>query len=116
MVSLKRLMDKGYKVRLCIDPILDIDNYKTVYGDFIETLSESIDLRRITDISAGCFRMPVDYHKSMCRGYGGHFIHYYPFETSGKQVRYSKAKEQDLLDSVLVPLADLYDEKKIYVR
>ncbi|MCD6321918.1 MAG: hypothetical protein J7L77_02715 [Clostridiales bacterium] len=111
-----RLIKTKYRVRLAIDPILDIEGAEEIYENFIEEIKNSIDLSQITDVSTGCFRMPLDYYKNMCRGYDRHFINYYPFETIKKQVRYSKIREQELLDMVVRPLSLLMDKSKIYAR
>ncbi|MCK5757585.1 MAG: hypothetical protein KAH14_00720 [Clostridiales bacterium] len=113
---INRLIESNYRVRLAIEPILDIENAEEIYENFIEEIRNSIDLSQITDVSTGCFRMPVDYYKNMCRGLYGHFINYYPFETIEKQVRYSKIREQELLDLVIKPLSLLMDKSKIYAR
>jgi spore photoproduct lyase len=112
----KTLLAAGYRIRLAIDPILDIDDANEIYSSFAYKLGETIDLSKITGVSAGCFRMPADYYKNMCRGYGGHHIHYYPFETIEKQVRYSKEREAELITAVTAPLSRLMDKSKIYVR
>ena len=114
--TINRLIESKYRVRLAIDPILDLEDAEEIYGNFIANIGNSIDLSQITDVSTGCFRMPVDYYKNMCRGYDGHFINYYPFETIEKQVRYSKIREQELLNMVIHPLSLLIDKSKIYAR
>lgn len=110
------LLEKGYRTRLCIDPVLDINSARDVYKEFITKLARDTDLGKINDVSVGSFRMPADYYRSMCRGFGNHFIHYYPFETSEKQVRYSRQRERELLDAVLIPLSAHMKKDKIYER
>ncbi len=110
------LLAAGYRVRLAIDPIMDIEDAGAIYNGFVDELGTSIDLSQISDVSAGCFRMPSEYYKNMRKGFSGHLIHYYPFETIEKQVRYSKVREQELLDAVLTPLSKHLDKSRIFVR
>lgn len=113
---INQLLAAGYRVRLAIDPIIDIEDAVRIYKGFANELGSSIDLSLVSDVSTGCFRMPTDYYKNMCRGFGEHLIHYYPFETIEKQVRYSKARESELIESVTDPLKQYMDESRIYVR
>lgn len=47
----------GWKVRLCIDPIITIPRWKTVYGSFIDSLFKRISGEDIYDVVLGVFRM-----------------------------------------------------------
>jgi len=110
------LIAKGFRTRICIDPVLEIEDYTAVYGNFIKRLDETLDISKVSDISVGSFRMPSDYYRRMVSSYGNHFLHYYPFEKREKQVRYTQSVESKLIDSVVKPLSMLIDIDRIYVR
>lgn len=63
--AINRVMDRGLKVRLCIDPIIKVKNYMEIYNEFFKYISENIDLDNIFELSLGVFRIGNDYYKRM---------------------------------------------------
>jgi spore photoproduct lyase len=63
--AIQTALDLGWPVRLCIDPILRVPNWELVYQEFLENVSEQIDLHKVRDISVGTFRMNHSFLKRM---------------------------------------------------
>lgn len=80
-------IEKGYKVRLVIDPILAIENFEAIYDQFLSTLNESVDLAYVIDVAIGAFRVSKDYFKRMKKVHKSEIL-YHPFETKNNEVRY----------------------------
>lgn len=59
--SMKSAIEKGWLVRLCIDPVLLIDRWEDKYNRFITDLFREIDGKKLVDITLGVFRMNKDY-------------------------------------------------------
>ncbi len=55
------IISKGWKVRLCIDPVLYVENWDTIYGNLIDQLFSRISQEQIMDMVIGVFRMNTDY-------------------------------------------------------
>ncbi|TNE72847.1 DNA photolyase [bacterium] len=63
--AIQTAMDAGWPIRLCIDPMLRVPNWESVYQEFLLHLSHSIDLQKVKDISVGTFRMNHAFLKRM---------------------------------------------------
>jgi spore photoproduct lyase len=59
--AIQSALDAGWKVRICIDPILDFPGWKKEYSLLVEYLNKTGILNRIQEISLGTFRMNKDY-------------------------------------------------------
>ncbi len=83
-----------------IHPIMHIDDFETIYMNFINFIYSKIDMGKIHDITLGCFRMPKDYYRKMEKNYGNHFIHFYPFDKINNEIRYNKYIEDYMITFV----------------
>jgi len=55
----KSALDMGWRVRICIDPVLTVENYETMYSELCDRIKETIgDLSRLDTISVGNLRFP----------------------------------------------------------
>lgn len=63
--DIKLAIEKGVQVRLSIEPIMKIDNFKEIYKKFVHDIFEVIDGRRIRDINIGTFRVKNEHLKRM---------------------------------------------------
>jgi len=59
--AVREMMEKGWKVRLCFDPIMTIDHWQDVYAEFLDNVFSSIPAERIYDVVVGVFRMNKDF-------------------------------------------------------
>ncbi len=58
--SINAALKKGWKVRLCFDPILSVKNWESVYSEFLDRVKRDINLNLVSDISLGTFRIAKD--------------------------------------------------------
>ncbi len=58
-----KALEKGWKVRLCFDPLIFLKDSLTYYEKMINTICQHIDVNKVFDISLGNFRMNKDYLK-----------------------------------------------------
>lgn len=54
-------LEAGWRVRFCLDPLIPVQNWASVYQDFLQTLDQSDLWARLDDASYGSFRMNGDY-------------------------------------------------------
>ena len=64
IAAIKKITAHGWKVRLCLDPILSFDNWKEYYDELIAQLRTEIKATEITELSLGSFRMGKTYFKN----------------------------------------------------
>lgn len=55
------IISKGWKVRLCIDPILYVENWVSIYKNLFDQVFSRISQNQIMDMVIGVFRMNTDY-------------------------------------------------------
>ena len=56
--AMKKALDHGWKVRLCLDPLLPVKNWKTHYSELLEEIDSLQLWSEFQDASYGLFRMP----------------------------------------------------------
>lgn len=57
LAAAKRAAEKGWKVRICIDPVLRVPRWKALYSKLAEEILEVLKPEEIHDFYAGTFRM-----------------------------------------------------------
>lgn len=63
--SIKEAVEKGVQVRLSIEPIMKISNFKEIYKKFAYEVFSVIDADKIRDINVGTFRVKNEHLKRM---------------------------------------------------
>lgn len=63
--ALNTASDMGWPVRICIDPMLKVPNWKQIYDEFLSFLTSKVNLNLVRDISVGSFRMNHAFLKRM---------------------------------------------------
>ena len=59
--SVKNALADGWKVRLCFDPIILVENWFEIYSRFFNELFVELNGNQIKDVTLGVFRMNKDY-------------------------------------------------------
>jgi len=59
--ALKSAIERGWKVRLCIDPVMYVDKWAKIYSEFFSSIFHTINGQKLYDITLGTFRMNKDY-------------------------------------------------------
>ncbi|MEX6519590.1 spore photoproduct lyase family protein [Fusobacterium animalis] len=113
--AIKELQEKGWKVRICIDPLIYSDNFEKNYSQMIEYLFNEIDKEKIIDISIGVFRISKEYLKKMRNQNQNSEILYYPFECIDGVYTYSDKIKSYMLNFIKEQFLKYIDERKIYI-
>ena len=61
VASIKSAMKAGWKVRLCFDPILFVDEWQQLYQSFFSYIFSEINASELLDVTLGVFRMNKDF-------------------------------------------------------
>ena len=59
--AIQLAISKGWKIRLCFDPVLIYKNWEKDYSDLLDKIIYSVAKNNIYDITVGVFRMGQDY-------------------------------------------------------
>lgn len=65
IAAIKKAQQAGWQVRLCFDPILKINDWKSVYQNCIQEVITEIDFKKLNSISIGVFRMNKEFLKQI---------------------------------------------------
>ncbi|RKD29546.1 SPL family radical SAM protein [Thermohalobacter berrensis] len=113
--SINNAIKKGWKIRICFDPILYIKDWKKYYGNCIEETFKSIKLKNIYDVSIGVFRISKDYLKRVQKIRPHSKILAYPFECQSGICSYPKRYTKEMIEYVYNEVSKYIPEEKIYV-
>ncbi len=109
-------LKKGFRVRICIDPIVYTDSFIEIYGSFIKNIREKIvNYNQIEDFSIGTFRMPGNYFKKIRNIYPKSSLINYPFENKDGYFQYNESKRNKMIKFVYEELKRFIPENKIKV-
>lgn len=115
LMAMKRSMNEGYSVRLCLDPMLYVSGWKEEYSSFLEKLKREIDFRQIRDVSIGSFRLSESYLKKMRTQYPNSTILQYPYVNEKGFYSYPKEKKEEMEGWMKEELMKLVPEEKIFL-
>lgn len=87
--SICEAIDNGWKVRLCFDPILYVENWSELYKECIDKTFNTIDRRKVYQVSIGVFRIAKDYLKTMSKLRANSKILAYPFSIENNICSYN---------------------------
>ncbi len=100
LTAAKEAAYKGFSLRLCFDPILDVPNAEPLYTTLVEELFSVLTPEEITDISLGVFRISKDYLKQLRRAKPSCAVSHYPYELTDGVCHYRSERCDVLLDTV----------------
>ena len=113
--AIKELQEKGWKVRICIDPLIYSDNFEKNYSQMIEYLFNEIDKEKVIDISIGVFRISKEYLKKMRNQNQNSEILYYPFECIDGVYTYSNETKSYMINFIKEQFLKYININKIYI-
>lgn len=103
-------INAGWKVRLCIDPVIYTEEFENLYGELIDTVFTSIDPNAIEHLTLGSFRMSQSHLRSL-KKLRRSDVAFYPYEVRDEMATYPETIEAHILD-VLLGKATLYLPKE----
>ncbi|WP_072723126.1 SPL family radical SAM protein [Tepidibacter thalassicus] len=115
LLAINEAIDKGWKVRLCFDPMLYVKEWKKYYKNLIEATFLNLPREKIHDISIGVFRVSKDYLKKMRKQRFDSVILNYPFETVDGICSYDYKLSENMIKYVYQLIKKYVPEEKIYI-
>jgi spore photoproduct lyase len=97
--AMKKALDLGWKVRLCIDPMLFVDNWEEEYEKLSEKIRDQIDISSLYDLSFGTFRTSAQVLKKMRSIDPYSVIASFPYErrAGGNTLTYPQELENEMI-------------------
>jgi len=115
LMAISQLLQKGWKINLALDPILYIgEDWGEKYKEFINLISQNINLKKINAITLGVFRMPVDYLKRFKKFFKSP-IAFFPYQTANGVSTYPEELKSEMIEFVFSELEKIYDKTNIHV-
>ena len=111
--NIKHAILNGWKVRICIDPILYVENWKNHYLDMISKIFTEIKGSDIFDITIGTFRMNKDYLKNAKKRRNSYLLNF-PFKNKNGVYTYSTEIQQELIETIKGELERYVSKDKIF--
>ncbi len=112
--ALKDAVESGWRVSICLDPVLMVADHARVYREFMSRLETELPWDRVEQVELGVFRMSTSHFKRMQKRPDTDLLHY-PFEHAKNVVSYNKEKRKELLGEVYKQLINSISEEKIHL-
>ncbi len=113
--AVKEAIAKGWKVRLCLDPVIPIPDWEHVYAEFIQMISKEIPAEGIRDITVGTFRMGRDFFKRARKRLPPSDVYYQDYEDRDGVISLPKNESAAIAEKIKGQLTDIIDENKISI-
>ena len=105
----------GFPVRLCIDPMIRVPEWKQEYAGMIKTISENIDLSRVKDFSVGTYRQSDTYQRRMRRSFPASAVIQYPYVSKDGYCQYPDEERIEMEQFMKQRLLEYVREDQIYL-
>lgn len=103
----------GWSVRLCIDPILRVQDWQTQYAALVRETFERVSPTKIVDVSVGVFRINSGYLRNMQERRPSSKLVTYPYTVENGAASYKADERSELLDFVSSNVRQFVTEEKI---
>lgn len=90
----------GWKVRICIDPVIYTDAFDTLYPELIETIFANVSPDSIEQLTLGSFRMSQAHLRTL-KKLRRSDIAFYPYEVHDEMATYPEIIEASILETLL---------------
>lgn len=100
LVTAKEAAKKGFSLRLCFDPVLDVPGAAELYSTLVDETFSLLSPEDITDISLGVFRLSKDYMKQLKKAKPDCAFSHYPYTLTDGVCHYDTDRCNELLTAV----------------
>lgn len=92
--ALRSAKEAGFSVRLCFDPMIYHNNWKSSYKELVTTIFSEVPANILFDVSIGVFRISTEYLKNMRKKRPDCAIVQYPYITEQGVSHYGTLSEE----------------------
>lgn len=112
--AVKYVVDKGFPVRVCLDPMIYCNNWKEEYGKLCDDIFSEVSGDKLWDVSVGSFRISQDYLKKMRREEPDSLIVNFPYENVGGYYQYPKYLQEEMECFMVEQVSKYISKDKIF--
>jgi len=112
--SIQSAIKDGWKIRLCFDPIFDIENVEEIYRNFFQTVFKEIPQEKIYDAGVGLFRMNEGYFKKAKRLMPSKEIFLYPYSLIDGVISYNTEARERLTEIIEKEIFSYMCREKVF--
>ncbi|MFZ2889701.1 SPL family radical SAM protein [Sulfuricurvum sp.] len=98
--AIKEVQDLGWRVRICIDPVIYTNEFETLYPHLIEMIFNKIEPKSIEQLTLGSFRMSQNHLRSL-KQLRRSDIAFYPYTVRDEMATYPEPIEAMILETLL---------------
>lgn len=110
--AIRSAMERGWQVRVCIDPVIYTDRFETLYPALLETLFERVDAGKLYSLTLGSFRMS-SIHLKRLKKLKRSDLAFYPYRVEDQIATYAPSVEQHILKTLVRYASVRMDPAKI---
>lgn len=114
LACIQEVISRGYRVRLCFDPMLYCTDWKKQYAEMFEAVFSRVPAQGIEDAGIGVFRISGDYMKTMRKQAGTSAVIHFPFENDNGVYHYGRKLTGEMTDFAYEILKRKMPEEKIF--
>ena len=92
----KEAAKRGFPLRLCFDPVLDVPNAPELYSALIDETFSVLQPEEVSDISLGAFRLSKDYLKQLKKAKPLCALSHYPYQQTNGVCHYRPERCEEL--------------------
>ena len=104
---------RGWPVRICLDPVLKIPHWQKIYTTFIDDLFATLPPDHIRDLSLGVFRMSSTYFKTIRAPRPTSDLYYYPFQARNGLTKYPDSDQEEMMEALTAHLSRYLEPEKM---
>lgn len=113
--SLNQLINLGWTIRICFDPVINIYDFEKKYKEMIDYTFSNVNPNKILDISIGTFRISKEYLKRMRKNRKNSLILNYPFICKNFVYSYSEEKTTSMINFMKNEILKYINKEKIFI-
>ncbi|HEX5330388.1 SPL family radical SAM protein [Sulfuricurvum sp.] len=110
--AVREALSLGWKVRLCVDPVIYTENFDSLYPALIDQIFSTIDPKSIEHLTLGSFRMSQSHLRSL-KKLRRSDVAFYPYAVSDEMATYPEAIENTILERLLAKATHYLPLKRI---
>lgn len=113
--ALRLLQEKGWKVGLRFDPILDVNDFATLYAAFFHQVFTTLDTAAIHSVTLGTFRLPKPLYKAMCHVLPNEALLAQCSDRGDDKMGLSKRREKEMIEVCLGAISPWIAPEKLFL-
>lgn len=112
--ALEIIISKGWKVRICVDPVLYVNDWESIYNSLFDKLFSRIKHEQISDMVIGVFRMNKNYFNRIRAQKPNSGLYYQNWDQSDNIIESSESVQSVMYDKIEEMINKYIPLEKVY--